>query len=538
MPTDLSRFESNERVDLGDFGNMIDGAPQALIRQPNEEFLTDPGGAVKSWIIDGFAMSDLGAGQLKITKGRALLAQREGAEIHYGALTTEGDASKTLDLSGYGNGTYDIYIRFQYVDAETQSRMFWNPSGSGTEFAQSIQTRRQANWSMRVELASPGDEWTKIGTVEIAGGVIGGAGIVDERNFYFEGKVSDTYANTWGSSPDRDATRAADGIKDLQTFTAAVRTLFEDLRPSGGRWWEARGLAATGKAATNEPGFDGTADGTGPGVKGTASGASDTSVGLEGLGDVSGAANTSDGVKGTGAGTDGHGVVGTGAATGPGVIGTGGATSGRGIEGVGGAPNGYGGHFQGTGSGEGINANGGSSDGDGVVGNANGSGNGVVGLADLTGVGVEGVGGATSGTGVTGTGMNGNALGVAGFGQGSASGVAGTGGGTDGTGVTGTGGGTDGGGVFGAGKGTGIGVYGLTEVGGTGIAVYGYGGNGEGYGVVAQGKTNPSASGRASLRIFPQTTGAPASLDDGAVWIIGAAMYVRLSGVTKTITVS
>jgi hypothetical protein len=299
---------------------MVDEGPQGLVRQVNEQFLTDPDGSIKSWILDGFAMTGLAAGTLTVTKGtgRAILAQREGAEIHYGAITTEGDATKTLDVSGYANNDYSVYIRFQYVDAETQSRMFWNPSGT-TEFAQSIQTRRQANWSLRCELASPGTEWVQIGQITVAAAVI--TKIKDMRNFYFEGvKNSETllgtwtwdgtttilatdttqvavndwvsglvdgqffqitaetpnvsvtvsnpqnytiptgalasvwvaaadappYQSGWGSANDRLHLRDGQyGIKDLQQFTAMVRQLFEDLRPTGKRWWESHGPTLT-----------------------------------------------------------------------------------------------------------------------------------------------------------------------------------------------------------------------------------------------------------------------------------------------------
>jgi hypothetical protein len=59
----------------------------------------------------------------------------------------------------------------------------------------------------------------------------------------------------------------------------------------------------------------------------------------------------------------------------------------------------------------------------------------------------------------------------------------------------------------------------------------------DGYAVVAQGKSNPTASGRASLRVVPQS-GTPATLDDGAMWIVGGTLYVRLNGVTRSVNVT
>lgn len=607
MPTDLPRFESNERVDLPDFTYMVDEGVQGLIRHVNEEFLTDPSGSVKSWILDGFAMANLGAGQLQVTKGRAMLAQREGSQVHYGALTTEGDATKTLDLSGYGNATYNVYLRFQYVDASTQSRLFWNPAGAGTEFAQTIQTRRQANWSFRAELASPGTEWTKIGEVTIAAAVI--TTIKDMRNHYFEGAensetclgnwnwngtttvtatdttqvaVNDwvaadsdgqyfkitaetpnvdvtienphgytipnlgvtassfvlaadelTYKTDWGSAADRNMDRKDHGVKDLRTFCAAVRQLFEDLRPTDGRWWEKRGLEATGLSGTSEPG-----------VKGTASGSSNTSVGVEGVGDVSGAATTCDGVKGTGAGTDGHGTTGVGAGTGPGVKGTasGGNNLSVGVEGVGdvsGAAT----------TSDGIAGTGAGTDGHGTTGVGAGTGPGVKGTAsgaNNASVGIEGVGdvsgAATTSDGVSGTGAGTDGHGVVGQGNLTGPGVKGTGGLT-GYGVEGYGGATSGYGLYGFSASASSAIWGQAN--GTGSAIKGfssdiagsgvYGEGAEGYGVTAKGKNNPTVTGRASLMIEPQT-GVPNTLDNGAMWIQTDTnlAYIRINGVTKT----
>lgn len=569
MPTDIPRFESNERVDLTDFAFTVDEGPQALIRQLNEGFLTDPDGSIKSWILDGFSMVDFGAGQLRVLQGRAVLAQREGAQIHYGALTTEGDLFRTLDLSGYGNATYNVYLRFQFVDSDTQSRMFWNPSGP-TEFAQTIQTRRQAGWSFRVELASPGNEWVQIGEVTIAAGVI--TTIKDLRNHYFEGvensenllgnwnwngtttiattdttqvavndwvrAVSDgqwfkitaetpnvdvtienphgytipnlgvtpsswiataeapPYQSGWstdggGVANDRYADRLNYGVKDLQTFTAAVRQLFEDLRPTDGRWWEKRGLKATGRAGIAEPGMDG--------VGGSASGP---------------------GLNGTGGAPDGEGVVGVGDGSGSGVKGTGGTNGGLGVYGIGGAPNGRGTWGTGAGTGAGVQgqASGASNssvgvrgDGDtsgaattsngvkgvgagtagiGVEGTGAGAGEGIKGTGAGAGQGVYGIGGGTSGTGVDGRGGAPNGKGVYALGDGTGQGVSAVGGDSSGEGVYGTGGTPNGIGVYGAGTGTGAGVHGKNEF--------------SGHGVIAEGDaTSPVAS---AFRIVPQDT--------------------------------
>lgn len=164
MGKDLLRVEPNERVDMGDFEFLVNDGMKDVYRHLGEQFLCDPS-RTRSWVVSGFAMSNPGGSQLQVTKGKAILAYRANGVVQYGMVTTEGDATKIVDLNGWTPQTYGVYIRFEYVPGDLQSRLFWDPSGAGTEFAQTINTRLQANWSLRVEFSSPGDEWLKIGEV-------------------------------------------------------------------------------------------------------------------------------------------------------------------------------------------------------------------------------------------------------------------------------------------------------------------------------------------------------------------------------------
>jgi hypothetical protein len=240
MPTDLLLPYGNERVDLVDFEFLADSGFQENLRQPNEQFFTDPSGQ-RSWVLDGFAIANPAGDQVEVTKGRAILGQREGALVFYGALTIEGDATKTIDMSTLTpNANYGLYLRFEYVDGDTSSRVFWNPAGTGSEIAQSVATRRKANWSIRIELTNPGAEWVKIATLDNTGI---GVAITDERPLYFEGEVHNSYQSGWstdggGVANDRNADRQQYGVKDFQTFTAAMRQCVEDVKGRGlRRWW-------------------------------------------------------------------------------------------------------------------------------------------------------------------------------------------------------------------------------------------------------------------------------------------------------------
>jgi hypothetical protein len=236
--TDTLRIEGNERIDLSDFEFLVKNNIHDFQRQVMDQLMTDPSG-VRKWILSGFEMSNPAGSQLQVDRGRAIFGWRDEGTVKYGALTTEGDVSKIVDLNTFTPGTYGIYVRFEYVPGNFLSRIFWNPSGDGSEYSQSIATRYEANWSVRVESSNPGDEWLKIGEVAQAT-----MAITDQRNFYFEGEIHNTYQSGWsteggGIANDRNADRAQYGVGDFQTFSAAVRQCIEDVKGRGlKRWWD------------------------------------------------------------------------------------------------------------------------------------------------------------------------------------------------------------------------------------------------------------------------------------------------------------
>ena len=126
MPN-VERVQDNERIDRGDFEFAVDTTPQAFGRQLGANALTNPAGA-RLWILGGFDITNPAAAQCRVTRGVALLSQREAGEVAPGVLAFEGDATKTVDLAAYANGTYGVYVRFEYNDGEFQNRIFWNPA--------------------------------------------------------------------------------------------------------------------------------------------------------------------------------------------------------------------------------------------------------------------------------------------------------------------------------------------------------------------------------------------------------------------------
>lgn len=239
MSTDFLRLETNERIDITDFEFATKESLEAINRQILDTVLVDPS-STRKWILEGFAMTNPSAKELTVTKGRAILASRVAGVIQYGYLATNGDTTKTVDLNSYSAGTYGIYVRFEHVEGDSENRIFWDPAGNGSEYTQAVNTRYLANWSVRVESSNPGAEWLKIGEVDQAT-----MAITDQRNFYFEGEIHNSYQSGWstdggGASNDRNSDRKTYGVTNFQDFTAAMRQCIEDIKGRGlKRWYEA-----------------------------------------------------------------------------------------------------------------------------------------------------------------------------------------------------------------------------------------------------------------------------------------------------------
>lgn len=474
---DLLRVEANERVDLIDFQYLANEVLTDALRDQGRGFLTNPNGAVTTWILGGFAMTSSAGKQLTVTKGRALLGYRVGGATNFGMLTLDGDASKTIDMTSLTLGTYNVYIRFEYLDTTSTSRVFWDPAGTGQEFTQTVPTRLQANWSLRVETSSPGAEWTKIGTADNNTAPLT---LVDMRKFYFEGAADASYASGWstdggGGANDRNANRQTYGNLDLQSFTAATRQCLEDIKGRGLRRWWSRDIGGMNIGFDANPVEDRLAIGDAdmclqwssglPALQMDAGGdalvydrtnnfwqfkignVEEMRLGATGLaisnglyvGDVAGTPILDNNIYAEGLITGVLGVLGQSTGSGTGVRGEGGAAGGTGVEGQAGY---------------------GSSGSWGVHGLGYLAGAGVYGAGGATGPGVEGLGG----TNIAGVKAIGNGIGVGLYAIGGNSG--------GGVGVDGYGAGNPGLGVRGTGSGGGPGVRGQASAIGPGVDAY------------------------------------------------------------------
>lgn len=244
MPN-VPRFHDNIRIERADHEFAVDEVPSAVARVVPGNVLTNPSGT-RLWILSGFEATNDNpmTALLTVRRGVGLLSTREKGQVLSGVVAFEGDTEKVVDMTAYAVGQYAVWVRAEAVDSDFQNRIFWNPN-TQSEYTQSVATRRAANWGVRVEpvAVNPGAEWCKVAAVEVAAGVPP-LTVTDARQLYFEGDTAASYAATisddqtyraWGGGNDRNADRAQYGVKDLQTFTAAVRSQLASI--IGASWW-------------------------------------------------------------------------------------------------------------------------------------------------------------------------------------------------------------------------------------------------------------------------------------------------------------
>jgi hypothetical protein len=195
---------ANERIGLPDFE---DGAGGQLVLDDNIRLgrvLLLPSGRTTGQantsgrVLSGFAVSGSGTATGTITRGTGIFPLFDESTVKYGLLQgDEGPATRTVDYSSAGSpaNPFAIYVRAVYNEAETQNRVFWNPSGSpAAEFVDNIATRQASTWEVVSQdnaATPPGNgEYVKIAEVTVVANLI--TTITEFRHMYFEGSPHTT----------------------------------------------------------------------------------------------------------------------------------------------------------------------------------------------------------------------------------------------------------------------------------------------------------------------------------------------------------
>lgn len=245
------RFVPNERLDVPDataIHDLVDATFRAVGRIEGEPGpgLTDggaydpPGVVVSGWTVRVNPSNDQ---QLLITPGTAYCKQLVDGVAVFGQLTapsaTELTYTMTAPLQVYG-----LWVRFDYVAADTENRAQWNLASSPpTEVINPILTRMAATAliSKSSTAAAPdANGWFKIADVDYSAGLITAADIVDRRALFGEGQAAGTAnpATTW-DVPDFNRGTSRGTIGTRSVFGAIMRILRRLMEVSGRSEWYA-----------------------------------------------------------------------------------------------------------------------------------------------------------------------------------------------------------------------------------------------------------------------------------------------------------
>lgn len=240
---DLLRTEVGERVDQTDFQHATDTSQRRIMQSIGDDFLVGHSNDIahpSHLVLHGFACSASGV-EITITRGAAIVGMRSGGTVEYGMILADGAASKTIDMGagGYSDLTeYKVFIRFEFRDDEFRNRMFWDRiSVPQKEVVRNIATRKSEDWSVSIELVSPGPEWMEIATVQKNGVMMDTGYPMDTRTFFFDTKTSAITNTDWGTSNDRAVTNrdTGNGVFGLYKHVKAVLRQLQDI--VGGAGW-------------------------------------------------------------------------------------------------------------------------------------------------------------------------------------------------------------------------------------------------------------------------------------------------------------
>ena len=233
-----TNVQVGQRVEHSDLAFGLFESQRQNIQSLMNDLMVGSDSPTKSFVLSGFGAS-AATTTITVTRGTAIVGFR-GATSEFGMLLSDGDATRTVDIASLpdtGGNLYGVYIRFNFEDADYANRQFWNPlAATPVETVRSVPTRKSENWSLAVELTSPGPEWLKIYDVAKSGSSLT---LTDVRPLFFDsdatgGALTDS---DWGGGNDRNTNRGLYGVRGLYRFVKGTQRQLQDI--IGDRWYSA-----------------------------------------------------------------------------------------------------------------------------------------------------------------------------------------------------------------------------------------------------------------------------------------------------------
>lgn len=233
-----TNVQVGQRVEHSDLAFGLFESQRQNIQSLMNDLMVGSDSPTKSFVLSGFGASAV-ATTITVTRGSAIVGFRS-SEAEFGMLLSDGAATRNIDIASLpdtGATLYGVYIRFNFEDSDYANRQFWNPLAvTPVETVRSVPTRKSENWSLAVELTSPGPEWLKIYDVAKSGSSLT---LTDVRPLFFDsdatgGAMTDS---DWGGGNDRNTNRGLYGVRGLYRFVKGTQRQLQDI--IGDRWYSA-----------------------------------------------------------------------------------------------------------------------------------------------------------------------------------------------------------------------------------------------------------------------------------------------------------
>lgn len=242
----------NLRVDAPDATAIHDVADEAfrdLVRNALAD-ATDDAVVLNGWTVRVNPGNDQ---QLYVTPGAAFCKETVGGTWTMGQMTAASSTERLLSMAGKPNGTYGVYVRFQYVAGTNANRAKWRPDTTPEREEVFLHATRQlADFELEASIGAPaGSGWFQIVEVVWDGGMVAGD-IKDRRKLLFEGAAggSANPSTSWTFPDfDRNATRSTTGARTLRSWAWSVARRIQEL--GGRKWYAAPGYGENVRSASS-----------------------------------------------------------------------------------------------------------------------------------------------------------------------------------------------------------------------------------------------------------------------------------------------
>lgn len=236
MTKKWTNYAPGQRVEATDAIEVAVDSPVRSIQALVRDVIMGQGAPVQNAVISGFQVQAPGTpttGTLTVSGGQAIVGFRRNGQTEFGMVLGGGSAQKSTDVTAVADGVYGVYVRFEFQEGFFANRFFWNPLAlTPVETPANVATRLVEDWSLTVDVVSPGPEWVQVASFDLNAGVV--SNVTDQRPFAFDTATGTVTDAEWGTIGDRLDPNGA-----LREVVLGLERQVQDLLGDSSNTWRA-----------------------------------------------------------------------------------------------------------------------------------------------------------------------------------------------------------------------------------------------------------------------------------------------------------